>query len=392
MSALNYRENVEALKREVDELERLTSDEQSSMDHILGKAERALGAQRSVGTTSLAAKRTSLTSRQPERRPVPPAAPPAAHHQRPVPASGRAVVGAIDSGVDVRAAMSAALHAEGWSVAQVRAAMFATNGASMEATRGWLQSMPRSNAAVSLGTTAQQPHVHTAGELALKRRDVAGSALNAARSQRQPLLAHSQVPSVAPLNESPLRLGHPIVDPRLAHCAATPSSTTPARSVQSMSTIVALEPTRAAPSAHKVQAAITSEMTRATPAIGFDAFEAQTMTARGIPLSAACQSTPPHLSSSSSVPNVSIQIRDGRGMVHHLGGKLFHEHDTLKAVVMEYFRLFPQTPSPRIGCDVRLVVPWLQCSYSHEQLSTVTLRDASLCPTATVVLQVAKHV
>jgi hypothetical protein len=391
MSALNYRENVEALKREVDELERLTSDEQSSMAHILGKAERALGAQRSVGTTSLAAKRTSLTSRQPERRPVPPAAPPAAH-QRPVPASGRAVVGVTDSGVDVRAAMSAALHAEGWSVAQVRAAMFATNGASMEATRGWLQFMPRSNAVVTLGTTAQQPHVHTEGELSPKRRDVAGSALNAARRQRQPLLARSQAPSVAPQNETPLRLGHPIVDPRLAHCAVTPSPTTPATSVQSMSTIVALEPTRAAPSAHKVQPAITSEMSRATPAIGFDAFEAQTMTAWGIPLSAACQSTPSHLSSSSSVPNVSIQIRDGRGIVHHLGGKLFHEHDTLKAVVMEYFRLYPQTPSPRIGCDVRLVVPWLQCSYSHEQLSTVTLRDASLCPTATVVLQVAKHV
>ncbi|CUG82963.1 Hypothetical protein, putative [Bodo saltans] len=386
MSSLPYRQNVEALKREVDELERLTSDERSSMDHILSKADRALGAQRStvVAAASSVAKRTPLAARQPERRPAPPAAPSAAHHQRSVvgPASSRGYTSSIDAigkEANERVAMSNLLVAEGWSAAQVRAALFATNGASLESVRGWLQSMPKSHHAAP--TNAPPPPSHQAVVVessSLPSNGVAGSALNAARSQKQQQPSKPLVAG-APHQESPYR--QRAVDQESLPSVGSVSSTP-------VSKIMSREPIRAMPSSHKVQPAISSELSRATPAVGFDAFEAQTMTARGVALSTSVPPAP----SSTSAPSVSIQIRDSRGVVRHLGGKLFYEHDSLKLVVMEYFRLYPQTPAPRIGCDVRLVVPWLQRSYSHEELSTVTLSEASLCPTATVVIQVAKHV
>lgn len=384
MSALPYRQNVEALKRQVDELERLTSDERNGMDLILNKADLALSAQKTAATSASVsvAKRTPLTSRQPDRRPAPPAAPSStSRHQRPLVSNGASTShhGSSESGE--KAIITASLLTEGWPAAHVRAALVATRGTSIEAARGWLESMPQGAPAAQLSTDAKQ--TNSAPPASPLKKGVAGSAMNVARGRQQ------QSPS-SNINDAGQQqlTQQPLPPPRVA---ASPSTLSVSSSIPStpFSTVVAREPSRALPSSHRVQATTTSEVSRATPAIGFEAFEAQTITARGLPFS---HSSPP-VSSTSAAPTVAIQIRDSRtGTVHHLGGKLFHEHDTLKAVVVEYFRLHPQTPAPRIGCDVRLVVPWLQRSYSHEQLTSVTLKEASLCPTATIVLQVAKHV
>lgn len=92
---------------------------------------------------------------------------------------------------------------------------------------------------------------------------------------------------------------------------------------------------------------------------------------------------------------VSIQVRGPDGVVQRIG-KLLHPNDTLHTVLLEYLRLRPAAATSvvmgaaRVQRDYTFVVPWLRTQYSFDAMQRVTLAEASLCPTATIILQ-AKH-
>lgn len=86
--------------------------------------------------------------------------------------------------------------------------------------------------------------------------------------------------------------------------------------------------------------------------------------------------------------NVSIQVRGPDG-VSKAVGKLFLPTATIRSVIHEYLRLFPIHPHPK-PAELVVVVPWLRAHYTYEAMGVTSLEKASLCPSATIVLQLKK--
>jgi hypothetical protein len=370
----SYRHNVDVLKHEIDELERLTRDETTDMGRIMSKADSVLCAQKAVTVVAASISETAsghvrqgaAYQAQPSRRPVPPqeALGAAQAHQR----LARPTPNAVTSRAEREKAMTTALAAEGWDVAHVRAALVATQGASLDAARGWLSSIPKSAATTISTNVSRVPDVAAAATPG-----AVGSALNAARRNTTSTHLLNQSKSTVTVKSSPQRVARGETKDATQYILkqASQGNTSPKK--------IPSEVTLSAPSPHKVSASAGSEC--------FSAREETTSIMRSTivagPVSA--RHSPP-----ARKETAAIQVRDANGKLHTLS-KVFHETDPLNAIALEYFRLYPMHPSPRLSCEVRIVVPWLRRAYSHEQLATVTLKQASLCPTATVVLQIAKY-